>query len=49
MLAKGKIEERHLKAGIRATSHVSPSVLNEAFKTMKELMVHYVHEVKPKT
>jgi len=46
MLAKGKIEPRHLKAGIRATKHHSPSALGEVFKNIKELMVHYVLEVK---
>ena len=46
MLAKGRIELRHLQAGIRATKHVSPSVLNEAFKTIKELWVHVVYEIK---
>ena len=46
MLEKGKIEPRHLVASLRATKHASPSALNEAFKTIKELWVHVVEEVK---
>ena len=44
LLAKGRIELRHLKLGIRATKHVSPSALNEAFKTIKELWVPVVYD-----
>ena len=43
MLDTGKIDKGHLKAGVRATNHVSPNALNEAFKTIKELYIHVVY------
>jgi hypothetical protein len=43
MLDTGKIDKGHLKAGVRATNHVSPSTLNDAFKTIKEVYVHVIH------
>jgi hypothetical protein len=42
MLENGRVDARHIKAGIRATKHVSPSALNDAFKTIKALWVHVV-------
>ena len=38
MLETRRIEPRHLLAGIRATNHVSPSALGDAFKTLKKIM-----------
>ncbi|NDD65155.1 MAG: HNH endonuclease, partial [Acidobacteria bacterium] len=43
MLDTGKIDKGHLKAGVRATNHVSPNTLNDAFKTIKEVYVHVIH------
>ena len=42
MLENGRVDARHIKAGIRATKHVSPSALNDAFKTIKALWAHVV-------
>ena len=46
MLAAGKIQDQNLIAGLRATKHVSPSAVADAFKTIKDLWSHVVYEVK---
>ena len=42
MLEKKRIEHRHLKAGIRASKHVSPSALKEAFEIIKAIWIPVV-------